>query len=79
MSNTASQETQTYLKGGKIAGRAPKNPAKLNKLIVYLIKDNFRWSKSSIKIILVDIGCGLNFMKTRPQVYDFFMHGRDGQ
>ena len=28
MSNTASQETQTYLKGGKIAGRAPKNPAR---------------------------------------------------
>ena len=26
---------QTYLKGGKIAGRAPKKPAKLNNLIVY--------------------------------------------
>ena len=37
MSQTASQKhkLQTYLKGGKIAGRAPKKPAKLNNLIVY--------------------------------------------
>ena len=36
MLQTASQETklQTYLKGGKIAGRAPK-PAKLNNLSVF--------------------------------------------
>ena len=31
-----------------------------------LIIDNFYWSKSSVKIILLHIFSGLNILKTRP-------------
>ena len=51
MSETASQETSNFLKGGKIAGRAPKKPAKLNNLS---------------KIILIQLFSGFRLLKTRP-------------
>ena len=66
---TASQETQSsnLSKRRENCWTCAKKPAKLSNLRVYtLIKDNFRWSKNSIKIILVDTGSGLNFLKARP-------------
>ena len=71
MLQAGSQETQTsnLSKRRENCWTCTKKPAKLNNLIVIqlypLIEDNFRWSKSSIKIILVDIGCGLNLLKTQ--------------
>ena len=57
---------QTCLKGGKIVEHVTKKPAKLNNSSIYtVINDNsFRWSESSLTIILIHIFSGLNLLKT---------------
>ena len=62
----ASQETQTSVRAGKFSGLAPESPLKLTTWVYTLINDNFRWSKSSITVILIHIFSGLNLLKTRP-------------
>ena len=48
----------------KIFLTCSKKPAKLNNLSLYSENNNFRWSKNSIKIILIYIFSGLNLLKT---------------
>ena len=67
MSQSASQETQTsnlFKRREKLLDVRQK--ARQITCVYTLINDNFRWTKTSIKIILIHIFSSLNSLKTRP-------------